>query len=115
MSIKLVGVNKLMRALDPERKEQNLRRVVQHYGNSLVEVMQKKAVFTKGYSLGATRQSIHCEFKDNGLTAEVGPETEYSGFLEFGTRFMDAQPFVQPALDEIKDKFETDLSKALRK
>lgn len=33
-------------------------------------------------------------------SSEVVSEAPYSGFVEFGTRFMAAQPFLRPAVDE---------------
>ena len=35
-------------------------------------------------------------------------------YLEYGTRFMDAQPFVRPAFDEQKEKFKDDMQKLVR-
>ena len=35
-------------------------------------------------------------------------------YLEYGTRFMDAQPFVQPALEEQLPKFKSDMKKLVR-
>lgn len=35
-------------------------------------------------------------------------------YLEYGTRFMDAQPFVQPALEEQSAKFKSDMQKLVR-
>jgi HK97 gp10 family phage protein len=63
---------------------------------------------------GTTKRSIMLDFKDGGLTAEVEPETEYSPYLEYGTRFMEAQPFVRPALEVQGEQFVKDLKKLLR-
>lgn len=49
--------------------------------------------------------------KDNGLTAESGPTTEYAEYLEYGTRFMEAQPFIKPAFDKQAEKFKRDMKK----
>lgn len=35
-------------------------------------------------------------------------------YLEYGTRFMDAQPFVRPALEEQASKFKRDMQKLVR-
>jgi HK97 gp10 family phage protein len=76
--------------------------------------MQSKADFTKGYQTGTTKRSIGLEIKDDGLTAESAPETEYSPYLEYGTRFMEAQPFVRPALEEQAQQFKSDMQKLVR-
>ncbi|WP_305150943.1 HK97-gp10 family putative phage morphogenesis protein [uncultured Dubosiella sp.] len=62
---------------------------------------------------GATRRSIDLTIQDGGMTVSVYPQTEYASYLEFGTRFMQAQPFVQPAFDETKDQFIKDLKDAV--
>ena len=76
--------------------------------------MQDHADFTKGYATGQTKRSIGLEIMDGGMTAASGPTTEYSEYLEYGTRFMEAQPFVNPALNEQKGKFLDDLQKLMR-
>jgi HK97 gp10 family phage protein len=73
--------------------------------------MQQKADFKKGYQTGTTKRSIALEIKDSGMTAEVEPGTEYSPYLEYGTRFMDAQSFVRPAYNEQKAIFKADMQK----
>lgn len=46
---------------------------------------------------GTLRRSIHTVFSRGGLRAIVGPSVAYSIFVEFGTRFMAARPFMRPA------------------
>ena len=61
---------------------------------------------------GNLRGSITVDI--NGVEAEVGTNVEYAPFVEYGTRFMDAQPFVQPALEEQSAKFKSDMQKLVR-
>ena len=51
---------------------------------------------------------------DNGLTAEVAPHTNYAGYVEWGTRFMNAQPYVRPAYMQESERFKEDLSKLMK-
>ena len=60
---------------------------------------------------GALREHIELDIKDGGLTAEVEPTMEYSAYVELGTRFMEAQPYLKPAFDEQKEKFKKDMKK----
>ena len=76
--------------------------------------MQGKADFKKGYQTGATKDSITLEIVDEGFTAEVGPTTEYSGYLEYGTRKMEAQPFIWPAFNEQVEKFRSDMQRLVK-
>ncbi len=49
---------------------------------------------------GRLRSSITHELAvdDRGLLARVGTNVEYAIFVEFGTRFAPAQPYLRPAL-----------------
>lgn len=109
--IKVVGIQKLQRKLRENVKLDDVKRVVRQNGSQLQDKIQSNADFVKGYQTGTTKRSISLDIKDNGLTAESGPTTEYSEYLEYGTRFMAAQPFVKPAFDEQAKKFQRDLKK----
>jgi HK97 gp10 family phage protein len=63
---------------------------------------------------GKTKDSIKIELKDSGLTAEVGPETHYSPYVEYGTRKMEAQPFIHPAFEEEAPKFINRMQKLVK-
>ena len=112
--IKIDGLDKLEKALKDNVTMDDVKRVVSTNGSQLQRKMQGNADFKKGYQTGQTKRSIGLEIKDNGFTAEVGPETDYSQYVEYGTRFMDAQPFVRPAYDEQKAKFERDMQRLVR-
>ena len=108
------GLDTLQKALKDNVTLDDLKKVVRHNGAELQRKIQKNADFNKGYQTGTTKRSVGLEIRDGGLTADAGPETEYSPYVEYGTRFMDAQPFVRPAYEEQKEKFKNDLDKLVR-
>lgn len=112
--ITVEGLDKLQKALKKNVTLDDVKKVVRKNGQELQEKIQGNADFKMGYQTGATKRSVGLEFQDSGMTAESGPETEYSPYLEYGTRFMDAQPFVRPAYDEQKQKFKSDMQKLVR-
>lgn len=112
--IKIDGLDKLEKKLKANVTLNDVKRVVKQNGSELQRRMQSKADFKKGYQTGTTKRSIGLEIQDGGLTAESGPETEYSPYVEYGTRFMEAQPFVRPALEEQAQQFKRDLEKLVR-
>lgn len=112
--IKVEGLDKLQKALKDNVTLDDVKRVVRQNGAELQKKMQNKADFKKGYQTGTTKRSIGLNMTDSGFTAEVEPTTEYSPYLEYGTRFMDAQPFVKPAFDEQKAQFQKDMQKLVR-
>ena len=108
-SVKVTGLNELQKALKNNVGLDDVKRVVRHHGSELQQRMQNKADFKKGYQTGTTKRSIELNFEDQGFTATVEPTTNYSPYLEYGTRFMEAQPFVHPAYEEQKELFKRDM------
>lgn len=114
MTVKITGAKELEKALRQNATMSDVKRVVQHNGARLQNSMTRKAEFAKGYQTGTTKRSIRLQRAPDGLSAIVGPETEYAPYLEYGTRFMEAQSFVRPALDEVQPKFDADIKKLMR-
>ena len=112
--ITITGLEELEKKLKQNIKMTDVQRVVRNNGSQLHRKMMQKADFTRGYATGTTKRSIQLSLSDGNLTATVEPATEYSPYLEYGTRFMDAQPFVRPAFDEQKEKFKDDMQKLVR-
>ena len=112
--IKVEGLEELMKALKDNVTMDDVKRVVRHNGSQLQDKMHDAADFKKGYQTGETKRSIGLEITDGGFTAEVGPETEYSPYLEYGTRFMEAQPFINPTYEEQKQKLKRDMQRLVK-
>lgn len=112
--IKVTGLKRLEKALKDNVSMDDVKRVVRHHGAELQRRTQENADFKMGYQTGTTKRSIGLDINDNGMTAEVEPKTEYSPYLEYGTRFMDAQPFVRPAHVEQKKLFKKDMDRLVR-
>lgn len=114
--IEIKGLDKLQKKLKKNVNMESVKKVVKFHGGQLAERMkaQTQQSFKKGYSTGDTASSINVEITDGGLKARVGPTTDYAEYVEYGTRFMEAEPFVKPALDAQKDKFKSDLKKLVR-
>jgi HK97 gp10 family phage protein len=112
--IKVEGLDKLQKALKDNVTMDDVKRVIRKNGSELQSKMMQEADFTRGYATGNTKRSISLDIKDNGLTAEVGATTEYAPYLEYGTRFMSAQPFVKPALDAQVPKYKSDMQRLVK-
>lgn len=112
--LKVEGLDELRKSLKDKVTLDDVKRVVRHHGSGLQTRMQNEADFKMGYQTGTTKRSIGLEITDSGFSASVGPETEYAPYLEYGTRFMDAQPFVKPAYDAQKAKFKRDMQKLVK-
>lgn len=115
MKITVKGTDLLTKHLSKIKDLEFARKTVKKHGAKLQKAMKDNAtpgkIFVKGYSTGETKRSIGLEIIDSGLTAVVAPNTEYAVYPEYGTRFMEAEPFVKPALDSVEKGFIEDLEK----
>lgn len=95
----------------------SVKTVVQHNGDQLNSRMKRQTTqaFQRGYTQGDTAGSISTKIDDDGMTARVGPKTEYAPYVEYGTRFMNAEPFVRPAWEIQKEIFKKELEKVVKR
>jgi HK97 gp10 family phage protein len=112
MEVKLSykGIDQLMRHLKRAATLEDVKAVVKTNTAEMTEKMQNKAPVDTGY----LRRSITMNISEGGLVGMVTPRAEYAPYLEYGTRFMAAQPFVKPAFTYQKVKFMSEM-KALVK
>lgn len=76
--------------------------------------MQRNAMRTVPADTGFLKRSITLELKDMGLTGIVEPYANYASYVEYGTRFMDAQPYIRPNYEKQVDKFIKDMEKFVK-
>ena len=107
MRIRLDGIDQLKEALNPEATLEKVRRIVKMNGAEL----QAKAMRNAPYKSGTLMRSIQLNIKNGGMTAEVEAQAEYAPYLEYGTRFMEARPYMKPAFNAQRIQFENDLAK----
>ncbi len=60
---------------------------------------------------GYLQSTVYAEVKD--WVAEVGARAAYAYFVEFGTRYMRAQPFLYPAVQEFLPELEANIIGAI--
>lgn len=111
VQIILVRENELLSGILKEASFEKKKEAIKKHGAQLQNKAMRNAVFTKGYSTGATKRSIKLSIGNGGLSAKVSAGMSYSGYLEVGTRKMEAQPFMKPALDSVMEEFLDDLGK----
>lgn len=114
--IKFEGLYEVKKALAKNISLERVQSIVKKNGSALQKKAQRNAEFKGHYRdgefvkpSGNLKKKINFELEDNGLTASVNPEAEYSAYVEFGTRYMDAQPYLKPAWDEQKEIFKRDM------
>ena len=119
--IKLEGMEKLQVKLKKNVQMSDVKRVVRKNGSELQKKAQKNAPVgtpqstgIPGYVGGTLKRSIGLDITDGGMTAEVEPTAEYAAYVEYGTRYMNAQPYMRPSYKAQKEKFKSDLKKLTR-
>lgn len=110
----LTGTDTLIGKLKRNANLSDVKDVVKLNGSELQRSMMRKASFTQGYQTGTTKRTIKLDLIDGGFTAKAGPTTHYSWYLEKGTRFMAAQPFVGPAFYPQRIKFINDMKRLMK-
>ena len=127
-SFSIEGIDKLEEKLKKNVSMQEVKDVVKVNIAEMQKTMVRKASFRghmewkakKGLVFvkptGTTKRSIPIgtKFSNGGFTGSVQPMTEYAYYLEKGTRFMEAQPFVRPAFYPQTFKFKKDLNRLMK-
>lgn len=120
------GIEELQKKVAKNIKLDAVKRVVRKNGERLQRRAQDNADFRGHYAwekgkgkvfkkpTGKLKESITLDITDGGLTAEVEPTAEYAPYVELGTRFMEAQPFLKPAWEVQKEQFKKDMQKLVR-
>ena len=114
--MKITGIDALQKKLRKNATLDDVKHVVKSNGAQLTTRIQKHAVFRGHYEgkkfvkpTGFTKRSVILSLSRNNLEATTGPTSDYAGYVEYGTRFQAAQPFVNPAFDIQKKIFLNDL------
>ena len=120
-SIKITGIDKLQMKLKKNVQMSDVKKVVRKNGSELQKKAQKNAPVgtpqstgIPGYVGGTLKRSIGLDITDGGMTAEVEPLAEYAAYVEYGTRYMNAQPYLKPAFNEQKERFKQDMRNLAR-
>lgn len=120
VDVKIEGLQALISDIDARKYTgKQIRNVVMKNGADLQEDAQKRmtktVAYVKGYSKGNTRRSTTLSISDDGMKATVAPHSEYFPYIEYGTRYMEAEPTLNPAFQKIKQQFYKDVIGLVKK
>ena len=112
------GDKELVKGLKERANMELVKKVVRKHTAGLQEQAQRNARFRGHFEgkrfvapTGTLKRSIRSELSFDRLTGTVGPTVHYGGYVEWGTRFMSAQPYLKPAFTTVKSQFIADLKK----
>lgn len=117
MNIKFNGLDEFERVLKDNVTMDDVKRIIKVNGDRLNRYMKEQTThaYVKGYSTGDTAGSINTEVRDGGLTVAVGATMNYDPYVEYGTRYMSAEPILDPSLERVRPQYLGDLEKITEK
>lgn len=104
------GMDKLTAKIKKCQNLDPIKKVVKQNGSELQSKAQKNAPV----DTGNLKRNITLEIKSNGMSAECESQAEYAPYVEWGTRYMDAQPHIKPAFNDQKNQFKRDLERVVK-
>lgn len=110
MKLTFNGFDGLLKALDSKVNNLNpIKKAVSVNGSEMQKNAMRKAPVDTSFLEG----SIKYYPGDGGFTAKVKPEADYAAYVEYGTRFMNARPFMRPSFYKQVNKFKSDLQRLM--
>ena len=110
ISVKWTGIEKLSAAISnahPKAVEQAIK-VTQNAGEEGRNIAKRFAPVDTGFL------KDHIVTKHSSMESIIDSQAGYSGFLEYGTRYMSAQPYMGPMMKYIEPKYRMDMTKAMK-
>lgn len=109
-SMNIIGAAEFKKALRDNATLDDVKKIVQMNASEITSEAQWKAPL----DTGTLERSIVMTTKDNGLTSTVSVGAEYGSYVEFGTRYMAAQPFIGPTYKKQVKKFKHDMERLVK-
>ncbi len=112
MTIKMAGLARMIKGITDiyQKSDSEIGRVVK----ANTAELQQKEMRTVPVDTGFLKRSIMLTMKDKGLTGVVEPTANYASYVEYGTRFMAAQPYVRPNYEAQSKQFIQDMQKFVK-
>lgn len=109
ISIDVAGANEFKQAL--KQFDSGMQRQVHEQLRNWAEEVKASARRQVPVKTGQLRDSIYAKMGE--WIAEMGAEATYAMFVELGTRYIRARPFLYPAVQEALPRLETIISSAI--
>lgn len=122
--IKIEGIERFQKKIKKNVSLNDVKKVVRHYGQRMEKYAKMNTEEFKGHyewrkgegyvfvePTGNLKRGIISESKRDGLEWETTSTVDYAGYVEYGTRFMDAQPYLKPAFKDEAENMKHDLKR----
>jgi len=110
MSKYVLGADVLIKQLKANANVDDVKKAVKLNTSE----MQQKAQRYAPVDTGNLKRSIGFDLTEKNLNGHVGATAEYAPYVNYGTRYMTAQPFLTRAFNEQKQLFVKDLKRLMK-
>lgn len=110
VNIEWHGLEKLTSTIynaHPKAVEQSIQ-VVKNKGEKGKKVAKESAPRDTGFLKDHIKVTYH------GMEAHINSGASYSGYQEYGTRFMSGKPYMRPMLEQILPEFQKDMTDVMK-
>lgn len=111
VNVKLTGVQELQHKLKKNMDMTAVKKVVKLNGS---EMTKNAKTYSEPVDTGTLKRSIRLDIQANGSTAKVSANTDYAGYVEYGTRFQPPRLYMAGAFDKQKEKFKKDIDRLMK-
>lgn len=108
--IKIQGADQLVKNISQRVGRSKVDNVVKKNTANLQTEMQRRAAVDTGF----LKRSMTIDFMPGRMTGSVDVGAEYGAYVNYGTRFMAAQPFAAPSLQKVQPMFINDLRNLIK-
>lgn len=109
-SFRLEGVADLEKALDSDKKVKAVDKAVKYHGSKMTQDAMRYAPVRTGY----LKATIGAGLKVEHMKATLSPSAHYAAYVELGTRYMGAQPYLHPAWVKASFDLNQDVARILK-
>lgn len=106
-SIGLRGLKKLINRFRRNTELTEVKDVLRVNGEQMLQRAQKNAPV----DTGELRDSLRMDIDEAGFSVNIKSDADHASYVEYGTRYQNAQPFIGPAFKRQQRKLKKDLSK----
>ena len=117
MGIEINGIAQLMRRLDrisSTATEAAIMAGIQKGALRVETDAKRNLTINDSVDTGTLRTSIISKPYPSTLSATVGSNVEYAPYVELGTQYQGAKPYLSPALRDNRDNIKQDIINALQ-
>lgn len=101
-TITVAGLEKTKARIHAIADTASAKQVMRAYTAKTQQLAMRKAPV----DTGTLKRSIMASVSEDGMEGTVTATAEYAAYVEYGTRFMNAKPYMKPAADEIRPEFQ---------